>query len=104
MTGGSNKCTVLMHPSDADARRLAQGDLVRVTSATGQIEVPLDISDDIRPGTVAVPHGWGHTDTGWHHANTLPGANVNDLHDPALVDPFTGTAAVNNTWVTVSAG
>lgn len=104
MTGGSNKCTVLMHPSDADARRLAQGDLVRVTSATGQIEVPLDISDDIRPGTVAVPHGWGHTNTGWHHANTLPGANVNDLHDPALVDPFTGTAAVNNTWVTVSAG
>ncbi|MGX9672860.1 molybdopterin-dependent oxidoreductase [Mycobacterium sp. HM-7] len=103
MTSGSNKCTVLMHPADANARRLAQGDMVQVTSAVGSIELPLDISDDIRSGTVAVPHGWGHTNTGWRHANTLPGANVNDLHDPALVDSFTGTAAVNNTWVHVSA-
>lgn len=103
MTGGSNKCTVLMHPTDAATRRLAQGDLVRVRSAVGQIEVPVDISDDIRVGTVAVPHGWGHAKTGWRHANTLAGANVNDLHDPAQVDAFTGTAAVNNTWVTVTA-
>jgi anaerobic selenocysteine-containing dehydrogenase len=103
MTGGSNKCTVLMHPSDADARRLAQGDMVRVTSAVGSIELPLDVSDDIRSGTVAVPHGWGHRNTGWRHANTLSGANVNDLHDPDVVDAFTGTAAVNNTWVRVSA-
>lgn len=102
MTGGNNKCTVLMHPDDALARGLAQGESVRVTSAVGEIEVPLDISDDIRPGTVAVPHGWGHRGTGWSHANTLPGANVNALHDPGQVDTFTGTAAVNNTWVTVT--
>lgn len=102
MTGGNNKCTVLMHPDDARARGLSQGAAVRVTSAVGEIEVPLDISDDIRRGTVAVPHGWGHRDTGWRHANTLPGANVNTLHDPHRVDAFTGTAAVNNTWVAVT--
>ena len=102
MTGGNNKCTVLMHPTDAETRGLAQGASVRVTSAVGEIEVPLDISDDIRPGTVAVPHGWGHHGTGWTHANSLPGANVNALHDPGQVDTFTGTAAVNNTWVTVT--
>lgn len=104
MTGGNNKCTVLMHPDDALARGLAQGDTVRVASAVGEIDVPLDISEDIRPGTVAVPHGWGHQGTGWRHASTLPGANVNALHDPDQVDAFTGTAAVNNTWVTVTAG
>lgn len=102
MTGGNNKCTVLMHPDDAQARGLVQGVTVRITSAVGEIEVPLDISDDIRRGTVAVPHGWGHRDTGWQHANTLPGANVNALHDPGQVDTFTGTAAVNNTRVTVT--
>jgi anaerobic selenocysteine-containing dehydrogenase len=104
MTGGSNICTVLMHPADADARGLAQGETVRVTSTIGHIELPLDISDEMRPGTIAVPHGWGHRGTGWRHANTLAGANVNDLHDPDQVDTFTGTAAVNNTWVTVTAG
>jgi anaerobic selenocysteine-containing dehydrogenase len=102
MTGGNNTCTVLMHPDDAHARGLSQGATVRVTSSVGEIEVPLDISDDIRRGTVAVPHGWGHRDTGWRHANTLPGANVNALHDPQRVDAFTGTAAVNNTWVAVA--
>ncbi|MGU3498933.1 molybdopterin-dependent oxidoreductase [Mycobacterium sp. C31M] len=103
MTGGNNKCTVLMHPTDAAARGLTQGDLVRVASEVGQIDIPVDISDEMRVGTVAVPHGWGHRNTGWLHANTLPGANVNDLHDPDRVDTFTGTAAVNNTWVTVAA-
>jgi anaerobic selenocysteine-containing dehydrogenase len=103
MTGGSNRCTVLMHPDDAEARGLADGDTVRVASAVGHIEVPLDVTRDIRAGTVAVPHGWGHRDTGWRHARTLSGANVNALHDPALVDTFTGTAAVNGTWVSVTA-
>lgn len=103
MTGGNNTCTVLMHPDDAAARGLAQGDTVTVASAVGAIELPLDVSDDIRPGTVAVPHGWGHQRSGWRHARTLPGANVNLLHDPDRVDSFTGTAAVNNTWVAVAA-
>ena len=103
MTGGNNTCTVLMHPDDAAARGLSQGQTVTVSSAVGAVELPLDISDDIRTGTVAVPHGWGHQHTGWQHARTLPGANVNLLHDPDQVDAFTGTAAVNNTWVAVSA-
>ena len=102
MTGGSNRCSVLMHPEDASARGLADGETVRVASAVGHIEVPVDITVDIRAGTVAVPHGWGHRDTGWRHARTLAGANVNALHDPDLVDEFTGTAAVNGTRVSVT--
>jgi hypothetical protein len=56
-------------------------------------------------GTIAVPHGWGHREpcVGWQVAASLPGANVNLLHDPSLTATFTGIAAVNNTWVAVAA-
>ncbi|WP_063001406.1 molybdopterin oxidoreductase family protein [Nocardia mikamii] len=104
MVKGRDRCTVLMHPADAGARGLADGEPVTVSSASGSIVVTLEVGDDIRPGTVAIPHGWGHREpgVGWRVAASLPGANVNLLHDPGLVDPLSGTAAVNNTWVKVS--
>ncbi|MFC9894721.1 molybdopterin-dependent oxidoreductase [Nocardia sp. NPDC127579] len=105
MVKGRDRCTVLMHPEDAAARGLAAGVAVTVASATGQIEVPVEISADIRPGTVAVPHGWGHGEpgVGWQVAASVPGKNVNLLHDPGLTDMFSGAAAVNSTWVRVRA-
>ncbi|MBH0779491.1 molybdopterin oxidoreductase family protein [Nocardia bovistercoris] len=105
MVKGRARCTALMHPRDAAERGLADGAPVTVASKNGSIVVPLEVSDDIRRGTVAVPHGWGHDEpgVGWMVAAAQPGANVNLLHDPAVVDAFSGNAAVNSTWVTVSA-
>ena len=105
MVKGRDRCTVLMHPDDAGARGLVDGEQATVTSAVGSIVVTVEIGDEIRPGTVAIPHGWGHREPGvsWQVAASLPGANVNLLHDPAHVDPLSGTAAVNNTWVAVAA-
>src|SRR6185503_16223275 len=57
---GADRCTALLHPDDATARGLGEGDRVRITSVVGAIEVPLEISDEMRPGVVSVPHGWGH--------------------------------------------
>lgn len=104
MVKGRDRCTALMHPDDARARGLADGESVEVSSETGSIVVALEVSDEIRPGAVAVPHGWGHREAGvgWSVAASLPGANANLLPDPALVDPFSGTSAVNSTWVRVS--
>ncbi|MEV5652055.1 molybdopterin oxidoreductase family protein [Nocardia sp. NPDC052254] len=104
MVKGRDRCTVLMHPADAGSRGLADGEAVTVSSASGSIVVTLEVGDEIRPGTVAIPHGWGHREpgVGWRVAASLPGANVNLLHDPAQVDPLSGTAAVNSTWVRVS--
>ncbi|WP_454199223.1 molybdopterin oxidoreductase family protein [Nocardia sp. Marseille-Q1738] len=104
MVKGRDRCTALMHPQDAAARGLGDGERVTVRSRTGSIVVPLEVSDDIRVGTVAIPHGWGHQEpgVGWTVAASLPGANVNLLHDPALTDTFSGAAAVNNTWVAVT--
>ncbi|MBJ8343534.1 molybdopterin oxidoreductase family protein [Antrihabitans sp. YC2-6] len=105
MVKGRDRCTALMHPADAEARGLGDGERVVVASAIGSIVVVLEVSDEIRRGTVAVPHGWGHREpgVGWLTAAAHPGANVNLLHDPGLTDPFSGNAAVNSTWVTVTA-
>jgi predicted molibdopterin-dependent oxidoreductase YjgC len=104
MVKGRDRCTALMHPADATARALTDCAPVTVTSRIGSIVVTLEVSDDIRPGTIAIPHGWGHREpgVGWQVAASLPGANVNLLHDPSLTDTFTGNAAVNNTWVAVT--
>lgn len=100
---GADRCTAMLHPQEAEARGLADGQLVRVSSATGSIEVPLECSDELRPGVVSVPHGFGHTraGVGWTHAAAHPGASVNDITDPSIVDRLTGNAAFNDVPVRV---
>lgn len=96
LTKGADRCTALLHPDDAQARGLADGAPVRVVSRVGAIEVPLEVSDEMRPGVVSVPHGYGHrAGTGWTHAASLPGASVNDITDPSVLDAVTGNAAFN---------
>jgi anaerobic selenocysteine-containing dehydrogenase len=100
---GADRCTALLHPEDASSRGLSDGQRVLVTSAIGAIEVPLEISDEMRPGVVSVPHGFGHTrdGVGWHTAAANAGASVNDVTDPSVVDRLTGNAAVNDVPVRV---
>lgn len=102
---GADRCTALLHPDDAEARGLADGDRVRVTSVIGSIEVPLEVSDEMRPGVVSVPHGFGHhrDGVGWTRAAGKAGASMNDITDPSLVDALTGTAALNAVPVRVEA-
>jgi anaerobic selenocysteine-containing dehydrogenase len=102
---GGDRCTALLHPDDAAARGLADAQRVRVVSQVGSIEVPLQVSDEIRPGVVSIPHGWGHgrAGVGWKVAAGQPGASVNDITDPELVDRLSGNAALNATPVRVEA-
>jgi len=88
----------LMHLDDAVQRRIAEGDSVTVRSPYGQIALPVSLTTDIVPGTIAVPHGWGHKGTGgWRLANRAGGANVNQLtsSDPADVEALAGMS-----WLT----
>ena len=105
MVKGRDRCTALMHPEDAAARDVQDGQVVRVVSPIGAIEVPLEVSDEIRRGVVAIPHGWGHDvkGVGWSTAAAHPGANVNLLTDATLLDRLSGNGALNATWVRVSA-
>jgi anaerobic selenocysteine-containing dehydrogenase len=88
----------LMHLDDAAARQIGEGDTVAVRSPYGQIALPVSLTADIVPGTIAVPHGWGHKGTGgWKLANRAGGANVNQLmsSDPADVEALAGMS-----WLT----
>lgn len=100
---GKDRCTLQMHSTDAQARGLTGGDLVTVTSASGTIDVALEIDDDIRPGVVSMPHGWGHTDphTQTAVARAHPGANTNVLSPGTLVDAISGNAVLNGIPVEV---
>jgi anaerobic selenocysteine-containing dehydrogenase len=100
---GKDRCTLQMHSADAQARGLADGDTVTVTSAAGTIEVALEIDDDIRPGVVSMPHGWGHADpqTQIAVARAHPGANTNVLSPGTLVDAISGNAVLNGIPVEV---
>ena len=88
----------LMHLDDAACRQIADGDEVSVRSPYGQIALPVALTADIVPGTIAVPHGWGHKGTGgWKLANSAGGANVNQLmsSDPDDVEALAGMS-----WLT----
>jgi anaerobic selenocysteine-containing dehydrogenase len=102
---GPERCTLLMHPEDASARGLAHGQRVAVSSRVGTVEVPLEVSDAMRPGVVSLPHGYGHDRRGVRLgiAAAHAGASVNDLNDDARVDALCGTAAFSGTPVEVVA-
>ncbi|MCI3929608.1 molybdopterin oxidoreductase family protein [Streptomyces sp. AN091965] len=104
LTGGSNRCTLHVHPRDAARLGLADGRPARVTAAGGEIEALVEVTDAMRPGVVSLPHGWGHDRPGTRLtvAAADPGANVNQLLDGSLLDPLSGTAVLNGFAVRVT--
>ncbi|MFI8932841.1 molybdopterin oxidoreductase family protein [Streptomyces sp. NPDC053474] len=104
LTGGSNRCTLHVHPRDAARLGLADGRPARVSAAGGEIEALVEVTDAMRPGVVSLPHGWGHDRPGTRLtvAAADPGANVNQLLDGSLLDPLSGTAVLNGFAVRVT--
>ncbi|MFJ1868603.1 molybdopterin oxidoreductase family protein [Streptomyces sp. NPDC088097] len=97
LVGGSNRCTLQVHPEDAARLGLADGGRARITADGGSLDVPVEVTDTIRTGVVSLPHGWGHDRAGTRLsvAATDPGANVNQLLDGTRLDPLSGTAVLN---------
>jgi anaerobic selenocysteine-containing dehydrogenase len=101
---GANKCTAHVHPDDADKLGLADGALARVTSRTGSVTVPIEVTDTVRPGVVSIPHGWGHDLPGTRAevARAHAGVNSNVLADELLLDAPSGTAVLNGIPIDVT--
>jgi anaerobic selenocysteine-containing dehydrogenase len=101
---GRDRCTLLVHPDDARAKSLADGALARVTSEAGSIVVPVQVSDEMMPGVVSLPHGWGHDKEGIRLgvARQYAGVNSNILSPGRLVDPLSNNAVVNGIEVEVA--
>ena len=102
---GPARHQLLMHPQDLAARGLADGAAVRVSSRAGTLIVEVAGSEDMMPGVVSLPHGWGHDRAGTRMsvAAAHPGASCNDLTDELLLDEVSGNAALNGVVVTVEA-
>jgi anaerobic selenocysteine-containing dehydrogenase len=92
-----------IHPDDAAAARLADGDVARVASPSGELETPVLVTDEMTPGSVALPHGWGHRG-GWRLANEGGGVNVNVLasSEPDDLEPLAGMSHLNGIPVRVT--
>ncbi|MFF9810382.1 molybdopterin oxidoreductase family protein [Streptomyces coeruleorubidus] len=104
LTGGSNRCTLHIHPEDAERLGVRDGAPVRVKGAGGEVTAPAEVTDEVRRGVVSLPHGWGHSRPGTRlsHAATDPGVNVNQLLDGRLLDPLSGNAVLNGVPVEVA--
>ncbi|MGW9265376.1 molybdopterin-dependent oxidoreductase [Gordonia terrae] len=102
LTGGTNRCTLQIHPDDAD--RLGISDVAKIRGSGGSLTVPVEITTDIRPGVASLPHGWGHDVEGVRLsvAATEPGVNVNELNDGTLLDPLSGTVVLNGLPVDIA--
>jgi anaerobic selenocysteine-containing dehydrogenase len=93
---GGREHAARVHPDDAASVGVEDGGRCRISSPHGSIEVTARLTDEVKPGTIAVPHGWGH-DGGWQTANAAGGANVNLLasSDPDDLEQLAGMAFLN---------
>ncbi len=100
---GRPRCTLHLHPDDADRLGLHDGDAALVSSSSGELRVPVEVTDSVMPGVVSLPHGWGHDRPGTRNAvaRAHAGVNSNVLSPGTFVDEPSGNAAVNGIPVTV---
>ncbi len=101
---GKERCTVHVHPDDASRAGIADGAAVVVTSSTGCVELPAEVTDAIMPGVVSIPHGWGHDAEGTQMtiAGRRPGVNSNVLAGTDRFDPLSGNAVLNGIAVSIT--
>jgi anaerobic selenocysteine-containing dehydrogenase len=100
---GRNPCTLQVSPHDAARLGIADGGAARVTSRVGSVVVPVEVTADLMPGAVSLPHGWGHDieETRLSVAKAHAGVNNNFLTDNQAYDTVSGTAVLFGTPVIV---
>jgi anaerobic selenocysteine-containing dehydrogenase len=102
LAGGTNRCTLQMHPDDA--AELGIADTAKIKGPGGELIAPVEVIPGMRRGVVSLPHGWGHdrAGTGQQLAAGQPGVNVNQLNDGTTLDPLSGTAVLNGIPVDIA--
>ncbi len=82
--GRGDVALLLIHPVDAAARGIDDKSTVTLSSEWGRVNVVATVTDEMRPGCVAYPHGRGNHG-GWRRANGKSGVNINQI-TPATAD------------------
>jgi len=93
---GKDRCTMWVNPEDAERLGLGDGSSARLISSAGELTAPVEVTDEIMPGVVSIPHGWGHDAPGVRLRVAAEHAGVNsNLLAPTEVDPLSGNAVLN---------
>lgn len=93
-----------MHPDDAEIRQIRDGALVRIENQYGHVETGVKLTHDLKPGVVAMPHGWGQgTTAGMRVAQANPGTNCNAVlpSGPDSFDPLSNQSHMTGISVDV---
>jgi anaerobic selenocysteine-containing dehydrogenase len=100
---GRSRCTLHLHPGDAQSLGIQDQQVVKVSSRVGEVELPVEINPDIMPGVVSMPHGYGHGRVGVELdvAKQYAGVSINDLTDEHVLDDLTGNTAFSGVRVKV---
>ena len=103
LSRGKFRGTALVHRSDAERHGLVDGGRARITRGDKAIDVQVEITDDVMPGVVSLPHGWGHDLAGTQMsvARERPGANLNALLDESARDPLSGNAVLGGVEIAI---
>ena len=102
---GRARCTLLVHPEDAARCGVEDGGRARVQSRVGQLEIDVEVSDEMMPGVVSLPHGFGHQADGTRLGvarERQPGVNANVLTDEGPLDVPSGTSVANGIPVKIT--
>lgn len=102
---GKPRWQLLMHPDDLSDLGLADNSDVVIESRVGKVQTKVVASDEVMPGVVSLPHGWGHQRSGVKMAiaSAQEGVSCNDITDQKLIDAVSGNAALNGVPVKVYA-
>ena len=102
---GKPRWQLLMHPDDLAAHQLQDQSQVRIQSRVGEVQTQVLASDEVMPGVVSLPHGWGHKREGVNLdiAAEQEGVSCNDLTDEKLIDQASGNSALNGVPVRIFA-
>jgi anaerobic selenocysteine-containing dehydrogenase len=94
----------IINTIDARKRQITEHDKIKISSDQGQVIMNVHITDDIAPGVIAVPHGWGHQGSGLKRAAKLPGENINQVIPGGSqnMEPASGQAIMVGHLVTVN--
>jgi len=100
---GKPRWELLMHPVDMKQRNILDGDQVSIQSKNNSVTTEVRASEEMMPGVVSLPHGWGHQRAGVRLdiASQQLGVSVNDVTDEKFFDAVSGNAALNGVLVKV---
>ncbi|MDO3721776.1 molybdopterin-dependent oxidoreductase [Marinobacter sp. chi1] len=100
---GKDRCTLMISPKDASRLGLQAGDSAEISSEGRTIVLPAEITEDLMPGVVSIPHGWGHNRDGIQQsiASAHAGESINDVLSDDQIDPLAGTSVLNGQAVSV---